>query len=213
MSESRKSQHISQILNVESYHNEIVAFNEMFVDVITFFRAFLQREGGNYSLIELGRQYLGAMSSMVWRLSVLTFEVGQSQAPELIVFKQNVVTLLNNINKLETKIRELVRAEKTWKQYYKGSAALDTKGRPIPTKSEIYWTTIIKSGLDKIYYDTNNLLHTAISLGAIYKVRLSVIDDMRNQPAPYQPKFVSPTEADEKRQQTIQKAVGKGVIE
>lgn len=213
MSESRKSQHISEVLTITSYRQEMIEFNALLTDVITLFRTRVHRAGGHFSLIEIARQYLGVMSSMVWRLSVLTFEVGNTQAPELQVFKQNIVTLLNNITKVEVKIRDLVRAEKLWTQYYKGSVQIDKKDRPIPTKFELYWTTVVKNALDKIYHDTGNLIHTAISLGAIYKVRLSIMDDMRNQPVPYQPKYSSITEADESRQKSIKQAIGRSELE
>lgn len=180
-----KSNYVQEILQIDNYRQEIATFNAIFSGVESLFRTKLPLKGGNYTLLEIAREYITIMSKMVWRLSALIFEVAKAQAPELVVFKQNVVTLLNNVNKTDSKIREISLVESLWKRKYRPLASDDSP----PTDYEYYWSNVVKSTLDKIYSQTNNLIHTAISLGSIYKVRLAIFDKTVQQPQ-YEPRLV-----------------------
>lgn len=199
-----KSSFVEEILAIEDYSSDILRMNATFSDIKTLFRQQLPCASGTFSVMEIAREYLTVMSKMAWRLSVLCFEVGKSQIPELQVFKQNVTVLLNNINKLEVRLREMVLAEKLWTRRYRGTAS------PRTTDYEFYWTKALKSSLDKIYLQVNNLIHTAIGLGSVYKVRLSILDKQMQMPL-YEPK-IKPTELQALQYLKKTKEVSKGEI-
>jgi hypothetical protein len=192
---SLKTVSIDEILEISEYEERINYFNLLLSNIDTLFRKKYSfrhgREHVEKSYIELAREYLNLLSAMTHRLSVLVIESDRRG-----IFHKRVEIVLNNITKVERKLRNLVRAEIIWLKHHSWALRFEEipYPSPIPSEAETYWTNVIKAALDKTNHDVNNLIQTAYSLGGFLKVNIEVLQDLKSK-HPYNPQLVSYSEA------------------